>query len=75
MKLLLSIVLLFSQLSFAVPVEGILGHWRTEHAQLGRGVDFNLNFEFTKFDMKMEVQCDFHDGAYLETSATSSVDF
>ena len=75
MKLLLSFVLLLSQFAFATPVEGILGHWRTEHPQLGRGVDFHLNFEFTKFDMKMDVHCDFHDGAYLETSATSSVDY
>ncbi len=75
MKLLLSFVLLFSQLVFASPVEGLLGRWKTENAQLGNGVDFQISFDFTNFNMKMNVQCEFHDGAYLETSAMSAVDY
>ncbi len=72
---LFSLMLIFSQIVLAAPVEGILGRWRAENTQVGRGVDFQLAFEFAEYDMKMDVQCHFYDGAFLETSATSSVDY
>ena len=70
---LIAMVLLFSQLSFAH--SNILGKWHAENVLLGRGVEFHLGFEFTEYDMTINVDCHFYDGAYLQASATSDVTY
>ncbi len=72
---LISLVLLFSQLVLAYPNHGILGHWEAQNPILGRGVEFNLAFEFTEHRMDLTVACHYYDGAHLQSSATSHVSY
>ena len=72
---LISLVLLFSQLAFAYPNHEILGHWEAQNMIPGRGVEFNLAFEFTEHRMNLKVACHYYDGAYLQSSASSHVSY
>ena len=73
--ILISLVFLFSQLATAYPNHGILGHWEAQNTVLGRGVEFNLAFEFTEHRMNLKVACHYYDGAYLQSSASSHVNY
>jgi len=72
---LFSLLILMASTVFAAPVPGLLGKWEAENVLMGRGVEFKLDFDFAEDEMEMTVHCYFYDGAYLQTSVRSHVNY
>lgn len=75
MKFLIAALLFVPSLLLAAPVPGLLGHWQTETPLHGRGVDFDIHFNFTPTETELAVHCAFFQGAQLTAVTSSAVTY
>jgi hypothetical protein len=63
----LSIITIFLTIpALAFPVEGLLGRWTAQNLTPGRGVYFQLSFDFQPESTRMTVKCLYERGGELE---------
>ena len=59
----------------ALPVEGLLGHWKAQNTILGRDVQFQLSFNFEQEDTTLTVECLYHDGSSLVATTSAHTNY
>ena len=75
MKSIIAAFVLIPQLLLAQAVPGLLGQWKSEEVLYGRNVQFQVGFDFSATNAKINVNCLFTNGAKLFASAESSATY
>lgn len=68
-------ILLIPQLSFAEPVPGLLGRWKTEGLLPGNGMQFRLYFNFSEHNTDLQVRCLYPNGTRLTATVNSNTSY
>lgn len=75
MKLLIAFFLLVPQLVMAYVNNDIRGQWVAQNQIWDRGVQYQLSFDFTSYQTALTVDCYFNDGAHLQSTTNSVVNY
>lgn len=75
MKLSIALLLLVPQLVFAYVNTDIRGRWVAQNQIWDRGVQYQLSFLFTNYQTALTVDCYFNDGAHLQATTGSYVNY